>query len=144
MKSKEITPEIRQAIREWYTATGMSQEKMGEVTGINKSSINGWLNGDTKSIRGPHWERLFPHIAKYLPANIVNSIIGSNNHVFGNNNIKNSGNGKINVFGEGTNIDILIEDFRKRTLMGVIELDIDLEAKDKVLKLLKDIPSIDL
>lgn len=68
MKSQQITPDVRKAIRQWYQQSGLSQLELGEVAGVKDPSVNAWLNGKAQSIRPANWLRIYPHIAEYLPA----------------------------------------------------------------------------
>lgn len=127
MRSQKITPEIRKAIREWYRTSGLSQEALGELVGINKSSVNGWLNGDSKNIRPRNWEKLWPHIKTYV----------SNMHV---------GDHSVAVNGAVVNSSITngcaaaVENFRRRVQEGVMAAsDIDDSVKVKIFNLVHDI-----
>ena len=71
MKSQKITPEIRRAILQWYQESHLSQADIAGKIGIANQSVSQWFSGESKSIRRKNWERLYPHIAKYLPDDVT-------------------------------------------------------------------------
>lgn len=44
----------------------LTQEGIAQITGVSRSSVNGWLSGEAKTIRASNWVRLYPHLRGYL------------------------------------------------------------------------------
>ena len=62
-----ITTEILTAIRMWKDKEKLSYDQIGEVAGVNASSVCQWFSGRTHTMYESTFRRLFPHIQKYLP-----------------------------------------------------------------------------
>lgn len=119
MSSKPITPTLREALNRWYVAEGLTQEQIARIAGVNRSSVNAWLAGDARSIRGANWARLLPYLREYLPPEeIVESDIA--------------------VLPE---CGRLIEDFRCRVQDAVMASDLDDAVKVKVWGIVRSIPA---
>lgn len=69
MANTRITQEILSAIRMWRDTEALSYEDMGNLVGVNKSSIGKWFSGETQMLRREVWQKLYPCIQKYLPSN---------------------------------------------------------------------------
>ena len=57
----EIAEAIRQAVDELGT-----QKALADISGVSCKNINKYVNGGVKTIRSEAWQKLLPHIAKYL------------------------------------------------------------------------------
>lgn len=91
MKSQPLTDDVRKAIWNWYQTEKLTQIKIGKLLGIHNSAVNAWLNGTAKTIRPRNWQKLYPLIQKYLPANFnttngESSQIVNGHHAVGINN----------------------------------------------------------
>ncbi len=90
MAKKMITPELISAIRLWKDTDNLSYEAIGNIAGVKASSVCQWFSGKTVSMYESTFNRLLPHIQKFLPTNYVpNSNSGA---VIVNNGGSNYGN----------------------------------------------------
>ncbi len=74
MQKTEITPEILQAIRDWYTNENLTYKKIADLVGLKSPSISQWFNGQSNSVRMKTWKNLYPHIKPYLPKDYIDGI----------------------------------------------------------------------
>lgn len=90
MAKKIITQELIDAIRQWKDSEKLTYEAIGAVAGVKHSSVCQWFSGKTVSMYESTFNRLLPHIQKFLPTNYVpNSNSGA---VIVNNGGSNYGN----------------------------------------------------
>lgn len=68
MAKKIITSDLISAIRLWKDTEHLTYEAIGEIAGVKHSSVCQWFSGKTTSMYESTFNRLFPHIQKYLPA----------------------------------------------------------------------------
>ena len=71
MAKKIITQELLNAIRMWKDTENLTYESIGEIAGVKHSSVCQWFSGKTGSMYETTFNRLLPHIQKYLPAGYV-------------------------------------------------------------------------
>jgi predicted XRE-type DNA-binding protein len=67
MKKINLTDEVLTAIYQWYNDEKLTYEQIGEIIGINKSSVCAMLSGKTATMSASAYSLLYPHIQKYLP-----------------------------------------------------------------------------
>lgn len=67
MAKKMITSELISAIRAWKDTEHLTYEAIGEIAGVKHSSVCQWFSGKTASMYESTYNRLLPHIQKYLP-----------------------------------------------------------------------------
>ena len=67
MAKKVITKELISAIRQWRDDKHLSYSAIGDIAGVKSSSVCQWFSGKTASMYESTFNRLYPHIAKYLP-----------------------------------------------------------------------------
>jgi len=118
MRSKVITPGIREALKRLYLEEKLTQESIAELAGVNRSSVNGWLSGEARTIRAANYARLLPKLRKYLPP-------------------EESYGDEVGILPES---EKLLEDFRRRLQDSVMSSDLDAESKVKVFQLIGAIP----
>ena len=58
MKNKLITPAVLDALKRWYLAERLTQERIARIAGVNRSCVNAWLAGDARAIRGVYFGRV--------------------------------------------------------------------------------------
>ena len=109
MLSTRITEDIRKAIEKYYHSSGLSLEELSERLGVNKSTLHGWLTGNSERIRCSNWHRLYPEIQQYLSVPDTSYTPSSE-----------------------------IDNFRYRLFNAALSLDIEDTAKIKILKLIKE------
>ena len=119
-----LRKEMIVAIAEAVEKAG-SQMEFERRTGIRQSTINKIINGKSNSIADRTWRDLLPHLDS-------SRIIGNDNY-FGQNCRVQSDN---NFLSSSKNS---IEEFRRKLIEAVIDLDIDDTSRTKVLKLIKGI-----
>ena len=71
MAKKIITQELLNAIRAWKDTENLTYESIGEIAGVKHSSVCQWFSGKTGSMYETTFNRLLPHIQKYLPPGYV-------------------------------------------------------------------------
>ena len=71
MAKKIITQELLNAIRTWKDTENLTYESIGEIAGVKHSSVCQWFSGKTGSMYETTFNRLLPHIQKYLPSGYV-------------------------------------------------------------------------
>ncbi len=113
MKSKVITPGILEALKRWYLEEKLTQERIAEIAGVNRSSVNKWLYGDARMIRATNWARLLPKLRKYLPPD-------------------ESTGDEVGILPES---EELLEEFRRRVQDAVMSSELDAETKVKVFQI---------
>jgi predicted XRE-type DNA-binding protein len=67
MKKINLTNEVLAAIHQWYNDQKLTYEQIGEIIGVNKSSVCAMLSGKTATMSANAYSLLYPHIQKYLP-----------------------------------------------------------------------------
>lgn len=67
MAKKMITSELISAIRAWKDTEHLTYDQIGQIIGINKSSVCAMLSGKTATMSAEAFFLLLPHIQKYLP-----------------------------------------------------------------------------
>ena len=67
MAHKVIDKSIVSALRQWRDAEKLTYEAIGKLVGLNKSAVCQWFSGKSASMYESTFNRLYPHIAKYLP-----------------------------------------------------------------------------
>ncbi len=67
MAKKIITQELLNAIRAWKDTENLTYESIGKIAGVKHSSVCQWFSGKTGSMYETTFNRLLPHIQKYLP-----------------------------------------------------------------------------
>ena len=118
MKNKLITPSVLEALKRWYVTEHMTQERIAQIAGVNRSSVNAWLAGEARSIRALNWARMLPRLRKYLPA-------------------EEASGGEIGILPES---EQLLEEFRRRLQDAVMASDLDDGAKVKVFGIIRSVP----
>ena len=118
MKNKLITPAVLEALKRWYVTEHMTQERIAQIAGVNRSSVNAWLAGEARSIRALNWARMLPRLRKYLPA-------------------EEASGGEIGILPES---EQLLEEFRRRLQDAVMSSDLDDGAKVKVFGIIRSVP----
>ena len=118
MKNKPITPAVRDALNRWYATERLSQEKIAQIAGVNRSSVNAWLAGEAKAIRAVNWVRMLPYLRGYLPPEEVSS-------------------DDIGISSDGAS---LLEEFRRRLQDAVMSSDLDDAVKVKVWGVIRAVP----
>ena len=118
MRNKPITPAVLDALNRWYATERLSQEKIAQIAGVNRSSVNAWLTGDARSIRAVNWARMLPYLRQYLPPEEV-------------------AEDEIGITPEG---ERLIEEFRRRVQDAVMSSDLDDATKVKVFGIVRAVP----
>lgn len=118
MKNKPITPAVLTALKRWYAEENLSQEKIAQIAGVNRSSVNAWLAGQAKAIRAVNWVRLLPYLRQYLPPD---EIVGED----------------VMILPED---DRLLEEFRRRIQDAVMASDLDDAAKVKAFGIIRLVP----
>ena len=118
MPSKPITPTVLDALKRWYLTENLTQEKIAQVAGVNRSSVNAWLAGEARSIRAVNWVRLLPHLRQYLPAEEITS-------------------DEVMILPED---DRLLQEFRRRIQDAVMASDLDDATKVKVFGIVRAVP----
>ena len=68
MGKKVITNDLLAAIRLWKDTERLSYEAIGQIAGVKHSSVCQWFSGKTSSMYESTFNRLYPHIVKYLPS----------------------------------------------------------------------------
>lgn len=71
MAKKVITNELLSAIRQWKDNDRLTYEAIGAVAGVKHSSVCQWFSGKTATMYESTFNRLLPHIQKYLPSGYV-------------------------------------------------------------------------
>lgn len=127
----DIYESCRQALKEEY-AKGATQEELARRAGISQTHINRLLNG-----RSSFATLKLETLLKLLPS--AQLAVGSPLHGVGIQSV--SGTGNI-VAGRDAHATPLcaeeIESFRSALIMELIELDIEITAKDQVLRLVRN------
>ena len=118
MRNKLITPAVLEALKRWYLSDGLTQEKIARIAGVNRSSVNAWLAGEARAIRGVNWARMLPHLRQYLPPEEANG-------------------DEIGILPES---ERLLEEFRRRLQDAVMASDMDDAAKVKVFGIIRSVP----
>ena len=118
MKNKLITPGVMEALRRWYVTEKLTQERIAQIAGVNRSSVNAWLAGEARSIRALNWARMLPRLRQYLPP-------------------EEAGGGEVGILPES---ERLLEEFRRRLQDAVMSSDLDDTAKVKVFGIIRDVP----
>ena len=118
MRNKLITPAVLDALKRWYLTENLTQERIAQIAGVNRSSVNAWLAGDARAIRGVYWARLLPHLRQYLPAEEITS-------------------DEVMILPED---DRLLEEFRRRIQDAVMTSDLDDATKVKVFGIVRAVP----
>ena len=118
MKNKLITPAVLEALKRWYLSEDLTQEKIARIAGVNRSSVNAWLAGEARAIRGVYWARLLPHLRQYLPP-------------------EEATGDEIGLLPES---ERLLEEFRRRLQDAVMASDMDDAAKVKVFGIIRAVP----
>lgn len=90
MVSRVITDAVRVALEQWRNEENLTFDDIGDIAGVDKSSVSKWFNGVSRKIRKSTWDSLFPHIEKYLPKDF--SVSANNSAVIVNNGGVNNGN----------------------------------------------------
>ena len=67
MAKKIITQELLNAIRTWKDTENLTYESIGQIAGVKHSSVCQWFSCKTGSMYETTFNRLLPHIQKYLP-----------------------------------------------------------------------------
>lgn len=122
----------RVALKEEY-AKGITQEELGKRAGISHAHVNRLLNG-----RSSFATLKLETLLKLLPS--ARLAVGSPLH--GGNIQSVNGNGNI-IAGRDAHANTPlcaeeIESFRSALIMELIELDIEISAKDQVLRLVRN------
>ena len=68
MAKRVISNELISAIRQWKDNEHLTYSAIGEIAGVKSSSVCQWFSGKTASMYESTFNRLYPHIQKYLPA----------------------------------------------------------------------------
>ena len=118
MRNKLITPAVLEALKRWYLSEDLTQEKIARIAGVNRSSVNAWLAGEARSIRGVNWARMLPHLRQYLPP-------------------EEATGDEIGLLPES---ERLLEEFRRRLQDAVMASDMDDAAKVKVFGIIRSVP----
>ena len=118
MKNRLITPAVLEALKRWYLSEDLTQEKIARIAGVNRSSVNAWLSGEARAIRGGYWARLLPHLRQYLPP-------------------EEATGDEIGLLPES---ERLLEEFRRRIQDAVMASDMDDAAKVKVFGIIRAVP----
>ena len=118
MKNKLITPGVLEALKRWYVTEKLTQERIAQIAGVNRSSVNAWLAGEVRSIRAVNWARMLPRLRQYLPA-------------------EEAGGGEIGILPES---EQLLEEFRRRLQDAVMSSDLEDGAKVKVFGIIRAVP----
>ena len=118
MKNKLITPGVLEALKRWYAMERLSQEQIARIAGVNRSSVNAWLAGEARSIRGVNWARMLPRLRKYLPPDEANGE-------------------EIGILPES---EQLLEEFRRRLQDAIMSSDLDDAAKVKAFGIIRAVP----
>lgn len=63
---KEVTQDVIRAIRRAIDEYG-TEKRLAQCSNINQQTLNHISCGKVNSMTSATWERLFPHIARYLP-----------------------------------------------------------------------------
>ena len=116
MANTKITQEILSAIRMRRDTEALSYEDMGNLVGVNKSSIGKWFSGETQMLRREVWQKLYPCIQKYLPSNF--------------NPLENSGAVVVNY--GGTNYGNAISNYTMSVVLKKIIDSENLTAEEKI------------
>jgi transcriptional regulator with XRE-family HTH domain len=122
---------LRQALKAEYDKNNTTQEALGERAGISQQHINRLLSG-----RSSFANLKFETLLKLLPG-IRITLDGSPVHGHFQN-VNGNGNIVAGHDAHATTCAAEIESFRSGLVMEIIALDIELAAKDQVLRLVRD------
>jgi len=114
MKNKVITPSVLEALKRWYLEEKLTQERIAEIAGVNRSSVNKWLDGEARTIRATNWARLLPKLRKYLPPDEASG----------------------DEVGISPDSERILEEFRRRVQDAVMSSDLNAETKVKVFQII--------
>ncbi len=127
MKGQFITKEVRNALHKLYNEDKLTQEKIGQLAGVNRSSVNGWLNGESQVIRENNWNKLYPHLKKYLPAMWVGNNSLAVNGAVNNSSVWNSSGGDD------------VEKLKRKIQDAIMDSDLDDNAKVKAFSIIRQV-----
>lgn len=62
-----INETVRNAIKKMMEANGIKTRGLAKIAGVSGPSASCWVNGKSQTIRDENWQRLEPHLRRYLP-----------------------------------------------------------------------------
>ena len=119
---KEITTEISWAIRRAIDTAG-TEKRLATQAGINRTTLNQISCGKVDAVTAATWERLYPHIAPYLPGEPAPTVVGGIRVT--------QGAGGISVIGSGNRISAPQTDGTLPITDRLIETDL-FSAEEKI------------